>query len=45
MSKPIQEIELSNTVKTMHNHDSVDRFKDVDVHVITDNEGEYEDNE
>ena len=38
MSKPIQEIELPNTIDTPPKYDpNVDRFKDVEVHVITDN--------
>ena len=46
MTKPIQEIELSNTINTMHEPDSsVDRFKDVKVHVITDSTNKNEGNE
>ena len=46
MTKPIQEIELPNTVNVMRETDSsVDRFKDVEVHVITDNTSKNEGNE
>ena len=46
MSKPIQEIELPNTVNTTPKYDpNVDRFKDVEVHVITDNTDKNESNE
>lgn len=46
MTKPIQEIELPNTINTVHEPDSsVDRFKDVEVHVITDSTNKNEGNE
>ena len=46
MTKPIQEIELPNTINMVHEPDSsVDRFKDVEVHVITDNTNKNEGNE
>ena len=46
MSKPIQEIELPNTIDTPPKYDpNVDRFKDVEVHVITDNINKNESNE
>ena len=46
MTKPIQEIELPNNVNMVHETDSsVDRFKDVEVHVITDNTNKNEGNE
>ena len=46
MTKPIQEIELPNIVNVVRETDSsVDRFKDVEVHVITDNTSKNEGNE
>lgn len=46
MSKPIQEIELPNTVSIPPKFDpTVDRFKDVEVHVITDSTNKNEGNE
>lgn len=46
MSKPIQEIELPNTVSTTPKFDpTVDRFKDVEVHVITESTNKNEGNE
>ena len=43
MSKPIQEIELPNTIDTTQKFDSnIDRFKDVEVHVF---DGEQNNNE
>ena len=46
MSKPIQEIELPNQFDTTPKYDpNVDRFKDVEVHVITDNTSKNEGNE
>ena len=46
MSKPIQEIELPNQSDTTPKYDpNVDRFKDVEVHVITDNPNKNEGNE
>ena len=46
MSKPIQEIELPNQSDTTPKYDpNVDRFKDVEVHVITDNPNKNEGND
>lgn len=46
MSKPIQEIELPNQSDTTPKYDpNIDRFKDVEIHVITDNIDKNESNE
>ena len=46
MSKPIQEIQIPNTLDSTPNYNSsIDRFKDTEVHVITDNPNKNEGNE
>ena len=46
MSKPIQEIDLPNQSDTTPKYDpNIDRFKDVEIHVITDNIDKNESNE